>query len=310
MQLESLREFDALTAGRVLAAAALSLEPGEMEAAGVNKEYIARVIDEIKSNLKISKGELAVSAKIKIDEALSDALDDILTKGELTAATNTAGREGKLLTGAYDVAFVDTFKTFKALGEREFNVKRMIKSAYERQDIDLETDVSRIDAAASNESPSAISLFTYFWNRISARAHWVVIQTHRVDQKLIVQAVWRLVPGSVDLASATAPLDLLKAFVEKYGTLVNVRGNVGKFVGKVESPTRGYKMASVPDVRNPPWGTDVAHLADNEKFLVFNIQEVVNPVATIFGNAYCVDIADYRGSLVEAFGRRWLSDHD
>jgi len=308
MQLKSLERFDDVTASQVIAAAALAMEPGEQAIEGVSRQAVDDLLNEIRKTLNIGSADIGADAKNKIDNVLSDALDKAINVERLTAAAKRAGSDGKLLTGAYNISFNKFhFKNqFKPLGEREGFVRSMIKSSVERQDLDVAGNFGNVPYFVDEKFGSP-TIFTYFWTKNKSKAHWVIIQTHRFEENLVVEAVWRLVPGMFDLRGASSPRDLLVLFANKFGKNIRIGSDVGKFLGPHKIDGTEIKLFAVPDIYTATAGGVV--YPEKDSFLVLNAINIQNPPGVIMNNVYCVDVLEYRAALVEEFGHRWLSDH-
>lgn len=296
MQLETLKSFTPQVAERVLTSAALVgvwdevLEKSDAE---YRKEAEA-VIDEIRAKLKINPSDTSVEARARVDEELSKIIDaTLLGEAEFQSALDRAGREGRLSSGAYRIEFNDNFKTvFKPLGERNGPVKRMVVEADDQQHLFL-TPPNSLPNSDDPEGKEP-SLFVRHWRVNQKKQHWVIIQTHRTGATLVVQAVWRLLPGVIDISTATEPKDLLRAFVEHYGLKVSVLGKASKFTefAVIKGDELSVGTAPNADIIVPP----------GRVFTVFNTRREANKNETMVGNVYSIDIATYAADLKRILG--------
>jgi hypothetical protein len=280
-------------AERVLASAAFAGEEHpEWESAEYFEEAQA-VLGEIRAKLRIRPDDRSPSARARVDQELSKIIDaTFLGDAEYKRAMDRAGRDALLSAGAYQIEFTDTFKKdFKPLGERNNPIKRMIVNADDQQHLFIPTPPSvHVD---EGDDQKELSLFVRRCRVDVRKEHWAVIQTHRSGSKLIVQAIWRLLPHIIDTSKANQPLDLLHLFVEHYGLEVSVCGKPAKFTESAIVRRPEFTFGTGPDA-------DVVTPA--RAFTVFNTRTFHAAGITVLANVYSIDMSAYAADLRDFLG--------
>lgn len=283
MSLAILENRDVQTANSILGAAALIMAPhiagDEPEIVKNYRSEAREAILEVRRSLKITADDISPAAISSISSFLAKSIQEKILRdvdtGELLAR---AGRAGRLAPSLYAVeqpkAFLQLFETL--------SIKRShVEDAVKRPDDYQHLMTDRV----SEEVKDAISLFVK--DIRSSRAgndHFLLIQTHRVRQTQVVQSAWRVFPGDVDLSSAVEPLDLLKAFVDVYGSVVKVGEVSGKFIENILHP-KGESFTFEPGIERKEIFASVSHV------------DTRDPKLVEIGIAYGIDIPKYRAAL-------------
>ena len=292
MPLDVLQRFDADTTNAILAAAALATAPNagiDDSANNLIREYqteINAVLEEIRKKLNIRTGDRSPTANTSVDIFLGRALEEsVLAGGRIDDALKRVAQAGRLNPAAYRVIQPETFKQqFYPLSIS----KPQVEDAIHRPD-DLE------HLMTDNSVDDEHDIFSLFMKRAGGKGHepnWLLVQCvrHGIDQ--VTQAAWRIFPTDVDLSTAQQPLDVLKAFVEKFGVEIAVEGHLGKFIDQ----TQVRKLASEETV--------TFNLASHQKerdhsyFWSTSHRQTKDPTIVNVGISYCIDMTVYRQALL------------
>ena len=283
MVLDTLKGVDSKTANGILAAAALmtSADPGIGEPAGIVRQYRIQadeILSEVRSRLKISVDDSSQKARTSIDDFLARALRDSALGANTHEALSRAGQAGRLSPALYQVVQPLSFRNvFSTLGISASHVEDAVLHPDDHQ---------HLLAEGIPEQARSISLFMKLViARDFAKSRWLLVQAVRNGTTLTVNSAWQVYPQDIDISNARQPLDVLRAFAEKYGYPIRVGENErALFVDALTYPldaTVKVDWTGAP----PDWFVAFAQSANMETS-VFKV-----------GIAYCIDLARYRSDL-------------
>lgn len=224
MMLDSLKKYDASTANGILAAIALSsTNPGVGSAAEVETSYVKEreeVLAELRAKLHL--GSSVEINEARLSAALAEQMRELALAGkDQGAILDRAGQAGRLLPDLYSVTLGPDFQTFVGLGTRVAHVENAIRQPTIVQHFTVET--------ASDAAP--FSLFLQMHSAVRTEdSFWLAIVAQRQGRTLIVHCAVRVYLGDVELETAREPIDVLRAFAEKFGFNVTVGKSTGKFI--------------------------------------------------------------------------------
>jgi hypothetical protein len=122
------------------------------------------------------------------------------------------GRQGRLPISAYKISFSNDFS--KQSQEKEKNIRKAVLSAEDYQHLQTPW--------APEGRAQGVTLLMVHQRSAGRKAHWLILDALRDDDRLMIDRCFRVFPDIVDLSQAVAPLDVLKAFVDHYGALFTI----------------------------------------------------------------------------------------
>jgi hypothetical protein len=289
MPLDVLSRFDRETSNNILAATALSTtsNAGLDDTSDLIKKYqsqVDAVLSEIRQKLRLGKDDRSPKATAAIDNYLVKALDDsVLLEGEATIALRRAAQAGRLSPAAYKVIQPEPFrKRFYPLAVTKNKVEEAVKQPDDFQHLMADrTTVGEEDI---------FSIFLKRSMRSGYEQNWFLVQSLRRELDQIAQSAWRVYPSEVDLSKAEKPIDVLKAFVDRFGIEVKVGSRTAKFIDVTSFPKSGEQMK---------YAVEVPNLAAHPDYFLSMSHRTTIDVATFdIGLVYCIDMAVYRKSLI------------
>jgi hypothetical protein len=200
---------------KILTAAVDQLLPQALPEAERKREYseaVAELLSEIQRTQKLkptAKNVKAVLFQVLSGELKRVLLDDAETK----AARSRLGQRGDLPAPQYRVVFDENFRYGpRSRGITRTYVENTIHSPDGFQHLLTERSTDR-------DSVPAVSLFVKrHANKTRPQDSYVLlVQTQRSADSLHVNTAWSIYPADVDITNAKTPLDMLTAFVGKYG---------------------------------------------------------------------------------------------
>jgi hypothetical protein len=284
MSLLALEPYDQATAANILAAAAFLAGP---DPKGGDRSFVDRYSKQAEAVLAEVRDSLSSrrrGARISISSFLSDEMDSLLLAPEQTAtALERAGQAGRLVPSIYKVVQPNHFRQqFAPLGIKKSDVETAIKQPTDFQHLMTEE--------AAEDARDALSLFMRVMRPSGGGVYWLLVQTHRqgIEQRAI--SAWRVYDGDVDLNSASTPLEVLRAFVERFGLIIRVGPIASKFIEGVDIPTGEDGNVKFSFSGEIPRGHAVFSSVSHVK--------LVQPSTTIVGIGYSIDLSEYRNSLI------------
>lgn len=229
MQLESLRDMDQSTANAILAATALVQAGSPYPSPAVEKysEQIENVLQEIRGQVNAHSGEEEEIRAVR--KILSDlVLKAVMADTDIASVTDQLGMRGELPISSYKVVFEKGL--LRKTKENENFIRRAIASC---------RDVQHIvpDGLPKDLGVKGVSLLAIAQETKRGVPHWILVDAMRAKDRLSVSNIFRVFPDAVDLRQASTPLDMLKAFAERYGVEFQLEGGLAaKFHGQHSFP--------------------------------------------------------------------------
>jgi hypothetical protein len=256
--------FEALT----LVTQLLLPNPGIDEDEATTSELTSSVLAEIRQRYKDSQaGELY---ELLSSEITRSALAET---GEQQIRYRL-GEQGYLWSNKHRVSFSDNFLA----SMRDLNVRKAhVEDAVHNAD-----GVRHLLPEKYGANENALSLFVKFISKTKV-PHVLLILGSRKGDMLNVYFALRIIPSVVPIQGAKTPLDILRAFVEKYGVDVFVGDEIGKFFL--------YKSTDKSTGIVPLEKRDVNIIGC---FIVSRVQNTLE-----VGAAFAIDILKYQDSLKE-----------
>jgi hypothetical protein len=214
-------------------------------------------------------------------------MDEVtVSKEKVDAAVARLSQAGRLSPSSYTAIFQESFQTqFFPLGV----TKRQVEEALHQPD-----DYQHLMTERSPKYEDNVFSLFMKWNggRKGQDPNWLLVQSYRRGLEQIPQSAWRIYPTEIDLSQAAAPLDVLKAFVEKFGTMIELAGHKGKFI---ESASVSKELAAM--------GFGLAFKFESEGpninyFNSWSFRHTTDPTMIDVGIAYCINLNRYRSNLI------------
>jgi hypothetical protein len=232
MSLDILSKYDDRTAEGILAAAALSTGyfATESDRPEILKRYereASDVLEQVRAQLRIAKNDHSSAATSTIDRFFAKEISSrVLTEKSAVEALKRAGQAGRVPPSLYVVVQGKPFlDKFLPLGIRPPHVENAVKNPDEFQHFLTEFQ--------EPENRDVLSLFLKQIESKNKAPHWLLVQAVRQGLTQNIQSAWRVFPNDIDLSEAHAPIDLLKALVDRFGEKFAYHGRDVKFVERI-----------------------------------------------------------------------------
>lgn len=195
-----------------------------------DKEIFARAVDfrhenvltEIRASLDLAPNDNSDEARDKIINFISDQISQIVLGGVDEKVVKTRlGNKGALRPDLYEIDYGPEFKNIQDRGIRREHVG---------QALNYPDDVEHVLPEQPFEKNGSYSL--YVKHRIDPdpyKCFTLLVISSRNGYKQSVMDAMRIYPTDVDISSARNPLDLLRAFLGKYGQQITVGKQTSKF---------------------------------------------------------------------------------
>lgn len=228
--LDSLKKYDPETASRILAAVALSsINPGVGSAARALDEFVEQR-EEVVAELRSQATARARGGSIEraFAELLSEQMREVVLAGkDRDKILTRAGAGGRLPTGLFRITFSEEFRRhFRTLGTREAHVIDAIQHA----------DVVDHFYVHGEVADPPYSVFLKLHEAKPRNTFWLLVVAGRRGKTLEVASAFRVYLSDVDLTDAQKPIDVLAAFVEKFGFESTFEGATSKFIQNTPLP--------------------------------------------------------------------------
>ncbi len=291
MQLSSLTRHDEKTAKAILAAAALAHDstPYYSEYADRYKSEVRELMAEAESVLHIAPGS------DQYDEVMRSFLSKqvetaIMGDSDPAEVRRRLGRQGRLPLSGYEIDFSKSF--VKESRENEKYIRRAIASA---------TDFQHVFASSLPDVGKGMTLIM-IPQMLRKVEHWLLVDAIRENDKLLVDRSFRVFPSIVDLRTANAPLEVLRAFVDHYGLSFSLENMPP---AKMYEQLLFAKSEGQLDIKLPDAGTEYDVTVTGSSFTfkedVANRLGVPMVGCTVIA-AYGVDVAKYRRDRAKLIG--------
>ena len=290
--LQTLKSYSTHDAAVILAGVTRQLLPEELieptaDPNPVNTATRQRVLEEVYQRLKLSPEDKSEESQARVINYIGMELSRATLAGaNLQEIENRVGQQGNLRPDAYKVTLTSRDEEyFRKYGISRLQIKTTVNEADDFQHLlpglfgPVDSTVSLFIKSHSNGDDPFTSL----------------VQAERAGATLKVQHAFKIYDSDVDLDHAREPLDILLAFIEKYGMKITVGDETGKFVM--------YK--SIPhDVRKRGMNFFEAHTGAADFRSAFHVMFTHNTVEIAVG--YVINETTYLADLKrhEQLGRK------
>lgn len=225
----SLSNIDPERAQGILANIALGMmpDPGVGSAASrvsVDSRLRDKLIHELRVQLRLKRDDYSSKAMSKLYAALAEEMKRIALQDEdINAIKARLGHQGILSPSQYQIRFSVPFrKVTEKCGVTQYQVESVIRNPDSYQHL--------IPEYVGFNPNSAASLFmkTQKQSNTGERYTLLVFAQRKGYVQEVIDA-FRVYPSDVDLQSASSPVEVLKAFVDKFGETFMVGDKESKF---------------------------------------------------------------------------------
>ena len=225
--INSLTDFDPLTAAGILARAALSVaDRSNPDAASVvpdEHRIRERILLETRQQYGIADDD-SEDSRERLCDALDAESDALLGSADEFQVLERLALKGDLPSDLYQIIVVKNIKDCygKKYLEEEQNIKETVRSP------DIE---KHYGSPGDPEDHRLISLFARtFRDKYPARSFVMLVAGERKGLILTIFQAWRVYPEDVNLIGADSPLEMLRRFALVFGTDVTVGKETGRFM--------------------------------------------------------------------------------
>jgi hypothetical protein len=198
----------------------------ELEPRDSKDDLYVRVMSEVHKKLNLSPEDKTPEARYKILNLLSNEMSRVaFSEVDEKVVKARVGQRGDLRPGLYEVIIPQS--------ARDELAKWGIRPNHVRSAIDNPTYFEHLLPENHGLSKdSAISLFAkeIVTGQNKIDNHFLLVLTIRRGYEQIVHWAFRIYPSDVDLSEIRSPLDMLKAFTNKYGLNIQIGTQTGKFI--------------------------------------------------------------------------------
>lgn len=287
--LDALAELPRETALKALSAATAQISPigDEIESQRrdeVDLNLVSKVIAEVATRTKTSSGDPAtVKYRLRL---LADEIARLAVPegGEnYKAARDRMGQRGDLSPQLYTIEFLPEF----IRDERHFDVTRA----------QISRVVSECDAVQHlnpgklfTQGSEPLSLFARTVPDTRGNDYTVLVVAVRSGARLGISKAWRLYHSDLRLTSAIEPLDLLAAFLDRFGMPLHI--------GTQEKKLFVYEIIEIDQMIDRTGGFDYLgwHAKAGAQYIISNLQRVTEHRVEV-AMAYVVNVTQYKAAL-------------
>jgi hypothetical protein len=168
--------------------------------------------------------DYSISAMTKIYQLLSAEMSEIgLAGADVSHIRAKVGQRGELRPELYEIQFSNKFADSEHFGVRKNHVIEALRKPDYVEHFDPNPD-------PSEEKPfKPISLYTVTHNKLSNRDRFTLLaRTIRNGYIQKVVEAWRVYHTDVDLSEKKLPIDIFKAFIDKYGVFLKAGEQISK----------------------------------------------------------------------------------
>ena len=225
--LQTLKSYSPQEAAVILASVTRHLLPEELtepttHLTAVDDNMRRRVLGEIYQKLGVSHEDKTQKSQARVLNFIGKEMSRAaLAESDLREIENRVGQQGNLRPDAYKVVLTSKEeKAFHKYGISRAQIKTSVNNADDFQHLlpglfgPISNDISLFVKSYPNEDDP----FT------------ILVQALREGAKLTVQHAFKIYHSDLYFDKRQEPLDLLLAFVDKYGLRITVGDETGKFV--------------------------------------------------------------------------------
>jgi hypothetical protein len=225
--IEAVRKFGPRTAAGILSGLALALDAPDPE-----RHYLPplgtieqQVLTELRETLRIAPDDHSANAIEQLADALDEEAARVAGIQPDASTTEQLNRAGLLPSDLVEIEFSPGL--FEAWSVQNYG------SYWETEKWLAETTVRhphREQTFGPSAVPGLVSLFArFFVHRYPARSFWMIVTGARIGSVYSLRQMFRVYPQDVDLSGCESLLDVLEAFVNKFGADIEIEGKTGRF---------------------------------------------------------------------------------
>jgi hypothetical protein len=224
-----LDNIDPQKAQGILANIALGMmpDPGIGSAANrssVDSDLRDKLLQELRVHLRLKRDDYSLRAMAKLYGAMAEEMKRIALQHEdVNKIKARLGHQGILSPSQYQIKFDRTFRDVSEnFGVTQYQVESAIRNPDSYQHL--------LPEHFGFDPDYAISLFIKVQKQTASTERYTLLVL--ASRKGFVQEVldaWRVYPSDLNLRDVSLPVDVLRAFVENFGTTFKVGEKEGKF---------------------------------------------------------------------------------
>lgn len=226
--LNTLSNLDPRTAQGILANLALGMMPdsgigSSASITPIDPDLREQLVRELRIKLRLKRDDDSPKALAKLYAALADEMKGIALQGEdLNKIKARLGQQGILSPSQYKIKFAQPFRdTAEQCGVSQYQAESVIRNPDSYEHL--------IPEHFGFDPNQASSLFMKVEKQTSHSERYIVLVfANRTGYVQEVINAWRVYPSDVDLRDSSSPTDVLKAFVERFGTTFKLGEKTGK----------------------------------------------------------------------------------
>lgn len=239
--LQTLKSYSPQEASVILASVIWHLLPEELiepttYLTTIDDDVRRRVLGEVYQKLRVSHEDKTEKSQARVLTYIGKEMSRAALAGsDLQEIKNRVGQQGNLRPAAYKVILTSKEeKAFQKYGLSRAQIKTSVNNADDFQHLlpDLFGPVSNDVSLFVKSFPNEDDPFS------------LLVQALRDGAKLNVQHAFKIYHSDLDFDTRQEPLDLLLAFVDKYGLRITVGDETGKFVMYKTVPHHGSPISS------------------------------------------------------------------
>jgi len=225
--LQTLKSYSPQETAVILAGLTRQILPTELteptpDQPSVDLEMSQRVLGEVYRKLRLSEEDKSEKSQARVIDYIGKEMSRAALAGaDLQDVENRVGQLGNLRPDAYKVILTSRDQAYF----RKYGISRVqIKATVNEAD-----DFQHLLPGLFGPVDSNISLFI----KSDSNRHdpfTILVQAERAGATLQVNHAFKIYDSDVDLDHAREPLEVLLAFIEKYGVHITVGDETGKFV--------------------------------------------------------------------------------
>jgi hypothetical protein len=239
--LQTLKSYSPQEAAVILASVTRHLVPEELtepttHLSAIDDKIHRRVLGEVYQKLGLSHEDKTQKSQARVINYIGKELSRAaLAESDLREIENRVGQQGNLRPAAYKVILTSKEeKAFKKYGISRAQIKTSVNNADDFQHL-----LPGLFDPVSND----VSLFVKSYSQEND-PFTILVQALRDGTKLTVQHAFKIYHSDLDFDKRQEPLDLLLAFVDKYGLRITVGDETGNFVMYKRVPHHGLPIST------------------------------------------------------------------
>lgn len=181
------------------------------------------VLNEIRARIGIAQNDDSDKARDKIIRFISDQISEIaLQKTSKDTVLARLGDKGVLRPDLYEISYPPDMSFIQGRGIRHEHIRRALN---------YPDDVEHVlpeDLPFQDDGSYSLYVKHQKYDDPTKNFSLLVVSSRQGYKQAVLDAL-RVYPMDVDIAHVRQPLDMLKAFMEKYGYIVKVGNQAGKF---------------------------------------------------------------------------------